>query len=110
MSSSDTWWIERHLGRLGRLEGLDLVVAANGNTERAKPRPDLYLDALAKLDLKADEATLRRRLEDRAGHFAGPSLLTSQLAALEEPADGLTIDATRPPEEIVDAIDYELGL
>ncbi|HEU5278169.1 MAG TPA: HAD family phosphatase, partial [Gaiellaceae bacterium] len=39
VSSSDTWWIERHLGRLGRLEGLDTVVAANGDTARAKPRP-----------------------------------------------------------------------
>jgi HAD superfamily hydrolase (TIGR01509 family) len=56
VSSSDTWWIERHLGRLGRLEGLDAVVAANGDTARAKPRPDLYLDALARLDLTADEA------------------------------------------------------
>ena len=60
--------------------------------------------------LKAGEATLRRRLEDRAGHFAGPALLTSQLADLEEPADALTIDATRPAEEIVNAIGYELGL
>jgi HAD superfamily hydrolase (TIGR01509 family) len=56
VSSSDTWWIERHLVRLGRLEGLDAVVAANGDTARAKPRPDLYLDALARLDLTADEA------------------------------------------------------
>jgi carbohydrate kinase (thermoresistant glucokinase family) len=60
--------------------------------------------------LKADEATFSRRLSERSGHFAGPTLLTSQLADLEEPADALTIDATRPPEEIVDAIAYELGL
>jgi gluconokinase len=60
--------------------------------------------------LKVDEATLRCRLEERAGHFAGPALLASQLADLEEPADALTIDATRPPEEIVNAIAYELGL
>ena len=60
--------------------------------------------------LKADEATLRHRLETRAGHFAGPALLASQLADFEEPTDALTIDATRPPVEIVNAIAYELGL
>lgn len=56
VSSSDTWWIERHLGRLGRLEGLDAIVAANGDTARAKPRPDLYVEALELLGLEANEA------------------------------------------------------
>ena len=60
--------------------------------------------------LKADEATLTRRLSERSGHFAGPSLLTSQLAAFEEPADALTIDATVSPDAIVKAIAYQLGL
>jgi len=56
VSSSDDEWIERHLHRLGRLEGLDAIVAANGDTERAKPRPDLYVDALERLGLDAEEA------------------------------------------------------
>jgi len=56
VSSSDTHWIERHLGRLGRLEGLDAVVAANGDAARAKPRPDLYLEALEQLGLEPNEA------------------------------------------------------
>ncbi|HEX6664203.1 MAG TPA: HAD-IA family hydrolase [Gaiellaceae bacterium] len=56
VSSSDTAWIERHLGRLGRLEGLDAIVAANGDTGRAKPRPDLYVEALERLGLEPAEA------------------------------------------------------
>lgn len=56
VSSSDTRWIERHLGRLGHLEGLDAIVAANGDAERAKPRPDLYLEALDQLGLWPREA------------------------------------------------------
>jgi HAD superfamily hydrolase (TIGR01509 family) len=56
VSSSDDAWIERHLRRLGRLEGLDAVVAANGDTQRAKPRPDLYLEALDRLGLEPAEA------------------------------------------------------
>ena len=59
--------------------------------------------------LAANEATLRRRLETRPGHFAGPSILRSQLAALEEPRDALTIDATRPVDEIVATIRREFG-
>lgn len=60
--------------------------------------------------LKADAATLRERLTKRTGHFAGPALVVSQLAALEEPRDAITIDATRPVEDIVAAVRYELGL
>jgi HAD superfamily hydrolase (TIGR01509 family) len=56
VSSSNQEWIERHLGRLGRLEGLDAVVAANGDTRRAKPRPDLYVEALEQLGLEPHEA------------------------------------------------------
>jgi beta-phosphoglucomutase-like phosphatase (HAD superfamily) len=56
VSSSESWWVERHLGRLGHLEGLDAIVAANGDTSRAKPRPDLYLEALDRLGLEAAEA------------------------------------------------------
>jgi beta-phosphoglucomutase-like phosphatase (HAD superfamily) len=56
VSSSHDEWIARHLGRLGHLEGLDAIVAANGDTNRAKPRPALYLDALARLELEPREA------------------------------------------------------
>jgi gluconokinase len=60
--------------------------------------------------LTADTQTLARRLADRKDHFAGPSLLTSQLADLEEPTDALTVDATAPPQQIVDAIRREFGI
>lgn len=56
VSSSHAWWVERHLHRLGRLEGLDAIVAANGDHSRAKPLPTLYLDALERLGLEPDEA------------------------------------------------------
>ncbi len=55
VSSSSDWWVERHLQRLGRLEGLDAIVAANGDTSRAKPRPTLYLEALERLELTPHE-------------------------------------------------------
>ena len=60
--------------------------------------------------LTADAQTLARRLVDRSDHFAGPSLLASQLADLEEPTEALAIDATRPPEQIVGTIRREFGI
>ena len=55
--------------------------------------------------LKADAALLRERLATRAGHFAGPALVESQLAALEEPhQDALIVDASAPPDAIVETI------
>jgi putative hydrolase of the HAD superfamily len=56
VSSSDTEWIERHLSRLERTNGWGAIVAANREVERAKPRPDLYLEALRLLGLQPDEA------------------------------------------------------
>jgi gluconokinase len=46
----------------------------------------------------------------RVGHFAGPALIPSQFAALEEPGDALTVDGTLPPELKVAAIREAFGI
>jgi putative hydrolase of the HAD superfamily len=56
VSSSSQDWINRHLDRLGRVDGWDAIVAADGDATRAKPQPTLYLEALALLGLRPDEA------------------------------------------------------
>ena len=56
VSSSDTDWIARHLQRLDRHHGWDAIIAANGDAARAKPQPDLYLEALEALGLEPAEA------------------------------------------------------
>jgi HAD superfamily hydrolase (TIGR01509 family) len=56
VSSASRRWIEGHLGRLERLHGWDAIVTADGDETRAKPSPALYLEALARLDLEAEEA------------------------------------------------------
>jgi carbohydrate kinase, thermoresistant glucokinase family len=50
------------------------------------------------------------RLKERHGHFMPASLVPSQFAALEEPADAIVIDATQSPDEIVAQIRQELAL
>ena len=59
------------------------------------------------LDVPSKE--LERRLEHRQ-HYAGPSLLASQLATLEKPKDALWIDGTQPVSAEVDDIRKALGL
>jgi len=56
VSSSTREWISRHLRRLGRVRGWDAIIAADGDTARAKPQPALYLEALSALGLQACEA------------------------------------------------------
>ncbi|MFE7742685.1 gluconokinase [Nocardia sp. NPDC057455] len=56
------------------------------------------------LHLNVPRTELERRVAGRRGHFMPPILLDSQLATLE-PLDsgenGSTVDAARPPEEVV---------
>jgi gluconokinase len=57
--------------------------------------------------LAVDAATLAARLHARQGHFVSPSLLESQLRTLEPPSldeNALTLDGTRPPDELVAAV------
>ena len=56
VSSSTRQWIDMHLARLERSVGWDAIVAADHDIERAKPRPDLYLEALDLLGVTAGEA------------------------------------------------------
>jgi HAD superfamily hydrolase (TIGR01509 family) len=56
VSSSTREWIARHLERLDRVKDWDAIVAADGDAQRAKPEPTLYLAALEALDLESVEA------------------------------------------------------
>ena len=54
--------------------------------------------------LALDHDTIARRMATRSGHYMPVALLDSQLATLEPPtADerALTLDSTRPPDELV---------
>jgi len=54
--------------------------------------------------LKGSYDLITARLQDREDHYMNPALLQSQFETLEEPADGLTVDAALSPETIVDII------
>jgi HAD superfamily hydrolase (TIGR01509 family) len=56
VSSSTQQWVNRHLARLEQAEHFDEIVTADLDQARAKPRPTLYLEALKRLGVSANEA------------------------------------------------------
>jgi gluconokinase len=60
--------------------------------------------------LDAAPALARRRLEPHPGHFMPASLVDSQFATLEEPADAVRVDAALPVAEAVARARDALGI
>ena len=111
VSSSSRAWIHLHLARLERTVGWDAIVAADHDETRAKPRPDLYLEALDLLGVAAAEAVA---FEDSpngvsaaraAGIFcvAVPNAVTSDLG-LDDADLVLGSLAELPPAELLDRL------
>lgn len=60
--------------------------------------------------LTAPFAVIEERLKNRVGHFMPSTLLASQFAILEPPADALTFNGEKAPEEIVTELVQMLDL
>lgn len=67
-------------------------------------------DRVRFVHLHGSSVLLAARIGARAGHFAPPALLDSQLATLEPPADALALDVAASPAELVSAICSHFGL
>jgi gluconokinase len=60
--------------------------------------------------LTGPRAVIEERLKARRNHFMPPTLLDSQMATLEPPADALNFSCEKSPEEIVTALIQALGI
>ncbi len=54
--------------------------------------------------LKADKELIHERLSKRKGHFMPDVLIDSQFDTLEEPKTGITIDAAKSTDEILEIL------
>jgi carbohydrate kinase (thermoresistant glucokinase family) len=69
-----------------------------------------YRDLLSKdaavlwVYLKGDRETIRKRLKERVGHFADPSLLESQFADLEEPSNAVMVDIRLDLDKMLESL------
>ncbi len=86
-----------------------LIVACSALKER-------YRETLSKglkcswVYLKGDFGTIAKRMDERSDHFMPTSLLQSQFDALEEPGDAITVDITKPIQEVIPYIVSKLRL
>ena len=86
-------------------EAQSTVIACSALTHEYRAMLSADTDQVRFVYLQASPALLEERLRHRRGHFAGPSLLTTQLATLEEPdTTALTLDAAQSPDALVLAI------
>ena len=98
--------------------GAGAVIACSALKREYRRRlvpPEVPAGSVRFVYLRADPVVLAERLAGRTGHYFAPSLLESQLAALEEPganepAPVLTLDADAEPDALVAAIRAAFGI
>ena len=96
-------WLKA-LGSLINEQRGNAVLACSALKQSYRDQLDVPGRKVVFVYLKGEEKLLEKRLSLRKGHYAGPSLLKSQLQTLEEPDDALTISITNSPDNIVEMI------
>lgn len=86
------------------------VLACSALKERYRARLFSGDDRVRFVFLTGRPELIAERLKNRKGHFMPASMLDSQLATLEPPADALSVDVTEAPPQVVDLILAALGL
>lgn len=103
-------WLRAIRGRIDALSarGRSAVVACSAL--KSEYREVLHRDhenmVFVRLVVSPEE--LHERLRHRSEHFAGTSLLPSQLASLDDDDDLVMVDAQRPLDEIVESLAKEI--
>jgi gluconokinase len=94
-------WIDALVAALNRAPNTDHVLACSALTEaiRVRLRDEIHA-SVRFIYLALAPVELRARLRQREGHYAGESLLDSQIETLEEPRDAYILNANRPVAEL----------
>ncbi len=106
LTDADRWpWLDRMADELRQIlaRGEHAVLACSALKEAYRARLKRAGDVRI-VYLKGDQATIAARLASRKHRYMPASLLPSQFAALEEPADALVVDIREPVEAQVAAI------
>ena len=91
-------------------EGRSAVVACSALKQTYRDRLLKDTRDVRVIYLKGDYDLIRKRLQERRGHFMKANLLASQFDALEEPERVLAVDTAQEPETVVSLIKRELKL
>jgi gluconokinase len=90
-------------------EGTSAIVASSALKQSYRDRLARGITPPVIVFLKGEPEVLQARLDARKDHFMPPTMLPSQLAALEEPAGAVVVDAGLSPETIAGLIIDRLG-
>jgi gluconokinase len=96
-------WLETLSREIGRWldAGKTVVLACSALKQRYRDILKAGRAGVRFVHLEGDPDLIRSRLAQRRGHYMPASLLDSQFAALEEPADAITVTVEGTPDEIV---------
>jgi gluconokinase len=105
-------WLDALNGVMQRhqAEGTSAIVASSALKNAYRERLAQSVRDLVVVYLKGEPEILQARLDARTDHFMPRTMLPSQLAALEEPADAIVVDAGLSPETIVGLIADRLAV
>ena len=98
LTDADRWpWLDRIADEMRRVlaRGGHAVLACSALKQAYRSRLQRAGDVRI-VFLEGDQATIAARLADRQHKYMPASLLASQFAALEEPADALVVDIRQP--------------
>jgi gluconokinase len=110
LTDDDRWpWLDTLAGVLrDALAGRgDVVLACSALARRYRDRLGLPDPRIRLVHLDDPSGVIRKRIEQRAGHFMPATLLDSQLALLERPAPDerpIVVDVAAEPDAIVRSI------
>lgn len=112
LTDDDRWpWLDRLAEELGATlaRGERAVLACSALKAIYRQRLQRAGDVRI-VYLKGDQATIAARIAARSHQYMPPSLLPSQLATLEEPADAVVVDIREPVATQVQFIRHALGV
>lgn len=107
LDDADRWpWLDRMNAMLREREasGESVLLACSALKQVYRDRLSSGRADVRWIYLKGGFELIRKRLEARKGHYMKAGLLESQFAALEEPADALSVDIDVSPNLIADSI------
>jgi len=107
LEDADRWpWLERlnALLRQRAARGASVVLACSALKNSYRERLCREVAPCRLVYLHAEARVLRARLAARTHRYMPASLLDSQLATLEPPANAITVDAAAPAERCADII------
>ena len=113
LSDEDRWpWLEQLKSVIDAAvrEDRPTIVACSLLKESHRRYLNDDLGHVQAVFLTADERLVAERLNRRSSHYFPKDLLPSQLEAWEDPEEGLTVDASKDPIEIVAVIKKKLCL